>query len=480
MATTDRRAQEANEEAMRHVRAGRIPEAIERLRDVIELAPDALFAYNVTATLLLNEGRHEEAEPVARAGLRRIELNPRHEQAAEYKPKLLSALGRVLTERGQYGEAIRLLDQASRLAATAETYVQLGNARLLAGDLDGARKDFNYAVVHSERPHGAYRGLALVYAEQGDQRAALENYRLELRLNPRNHEARVDLAEALLDAGDLDAATRELSHVVERDAGHVRALTRLGEVYARRGWMRAAVEHFERAAALAGTDAALQSSLGHAYLRARKPDEALEHLRRAVGLDPRLHEPHLTLAELLADRGEHLQVADVCRRGLEHHPRDVQLLGMLAQALFELGETEEAEARVRELEEAAPPDHAEARERIGLLLAMNGRWRLAVGHLHGAAMLKIAAGEGKGLGEGMESPPPGTVEEEGFLAELLRLAGRREEEETDFRSRGLFCRMLYTLAAAGSLELLAAFLTNTELKDERVRRAFTGKERRRR
>lgn len=107
-------------------------------------SPEAADVELRLALLRSDQARFDEAERLARQGLESLQkLGP---PAAAQVAKAYTTLGEVLTERGRYPDAIRMLEQASRLqsgagddnADYARTLRQLFNANFYAGNYDVA------------------------------------------------------------------------------------------------------------------------------------------------------------------------------------------------------------------------------------------------------------------------------------------------------------------------------------------------------
>jgi Flp pilus assembly protein TadD len=107
------------------VRAGRGEEALPWYRKAVEKVKGNHPGMNVSyASVLLDQGRVDEAEPLLR---RTLELQPRLAPARMH-------LASVLVQRGRYREVLTLLDPASRAAADAGTRDRMEHRRALAYD----------------------------------------------------------------------------------------------------------------------------------------------------------------------------------------------------------------------------------------------------------------------------------------------------------------------------------------------------------
>lgn len=92
----------------------------------------AVATYELALAELEGDGDTNRAQELARTAL---ELMP-----SELRQYPLAALGRVHLARGEYGEAVEVLEQAATLSASPATLTQLGLALLGAGEAERARE----------------------------------------------------------------------------------------------------------------------------------------------------------------------------------------------------------------------------------------------------------------------------------------------------------------------------------------------------
>ena len=89
------------------------------------------------------------------------------------------------SDAGEVERAYRFLDQASDLAPDfAEPWNRRANIAYEAEDYSAAIRDIQEALKREPRHFGALAGLALIYEELGQDRAALAAYRAALAIHP--------------------------------------------------------------------------------------------------------------------------------------------------------------------------------------------------------------------------------------------------------------------------------------------------------
>jgi len=92
------------------------------------------------------------------------------------RARALDGMGEVLRARKNYVQSIRYFDQALRAENTdiAEVLTHRGYAKILVGDLPGAKEDLRVALAAKPSPETWLR-LAELQTRQGDKAAALKS-----------------------------------------------------------------------------------------------------------------------------------------------------------------------------------------------------------------------------------------------------------------------------------------------------------------
>ncbi|MGA7239968.1 MAG: serine/threonine-protein kinase [Bryobacteraceae bacterium] len=227
-------------------------------------------------TLRVEQSQLPEAEQLVRQGLA---MNRRHLPAQN--PAIardLSALGRVLEERGSYDEAIKTLDEAVRLqsarpalaADLSESLNELATAHYYLGHLPIAESHYKRALEIDRQLYGAVYprvaddlyGLGIVQHDLGHDAEAERYYRQALSIkqswygedHPDTALIMAAVAQSLVYQGRLDEAAPVLQQALamqERIFGKMHAqvamgLNQLGVLELRRGHLSDAEQDFIR------------------------------------------------------------------------------------------------------------------------------------------------------------------------------------------------------------------------------------------
>jgi serine/threonine-protein kinase len=191
-----------------HFSAGRFREAAEEYRLVGELQPDNAFALHMRGTALHAAGDQDGAIAAYREAIR---LSPQARSWAN--------LGMIQQGRGNTAQALHAFEEAARLEPRSATIrCSLGNARRGAGDLAGARADWQASAELSRaalsvnpRDPRQLQSLALCLAKLGRTSEALRTARQGLAAAPTNADAQYGAAAVHALAGDTKTAVELLA-----------------------------------------------------------------------------------------------------------------------------------------------------------------------------------------------------------------------------------------------------------------------------
>ncbi|HXC59612.1 MAG TPA: tetratricopeptide repeat protein [Steroidobacteraceae bacterium] len=224
-------------------------------------------------------------------------------------PQRLIAKGNEIEDQGQVQEALKLYDEAVRVAPTlARAHLNRGNALMTLGDFDAAGEAYRTALVHDSALPGAHYNLGNALARRGRFEEACVSYRRALQLKPAFADAEVALGAALED------------------------LQRPQE----------AAESYRRALKLQPDYAGAYCNLGSVLMNLEQPAEAVACFRQALKLDAGMTTLYYKLGVALGKLQQHEAAINAYRLMVQHHPEDAPATGMLAHELLETGQLTEA------------------------------------------------------------------------------------------------------------------------------------------
>jgi tetratricopeptide (TPR) repeat protein len=198
------------------LRRGKLEEASKRVQEALSENPELAGAFSLRGEIALAQGRPDQA----RADFSKaLELNPNDDRTRE----LLAGMGAGLEQSAKEKNGRAAESAVARCQAvvdsdprSADARVDLGLALIQAGQLEGARKQFEEALRLAPKHFAGCFNLAGLYQIQGELEQAERFYRRALELDPANLEAHRRLVMVLADAGKpaqaVAAAGKGLKH----------------------------------------------------------------------------------------------------------------------------------------------------------------------------------------------------------------------------------------------------------------------------
>jgi Flp pilus assembly protein TadD len=216
---------------------GRLAEAAQIYRDMLQQRPDMAIAYLHLAVTEWRQGDASSAVEVLRGAVAR----------GITEPRVLTQLGEYLTDTGRLAEAIRMLEPLARIPEPdAETLVATGIAYARAGRADEARATFERLAQLLPASSVPLENLGVLAMERGDVAAARTYFNRALAIAPGSARAYAGLGAAAFRSGDRQAAYDAWRRAVQLDPANVDALYSLGVNLARDGRMDAARPYLEQ------------------------------------------------------------------------------------------------------------------------------------------------------------------------------------------------------------------------------------------
>jgi predicted O-linked N-acetylglucosamine transferase (SPINDLY family) len=220
---------------------GRHAEAEAVARRLTERYPNAMFGWKALGTVLVKANRHEAALPPL------LEAN----RLAPGNAECLNSLGNALQNLGRLDEALDCLKRALESDPDyAVAYNNLGVVLSLLGRFETALPAFDQALAINPQADDAHLNRALTLAMLRQPDAALAAFDQALSIKPDSVDALNKRGILLQDLGRLDEArvTLERALAIQPDAGDV--LTNLGNLFKSQGGLDEAQDSYERALAI--------------------------------------------------------------------------------------------------------------------------------------------------------------------------------------------------------------------------------------
>lgn len=307
-------------------------------------------------------GRLDEAEQAYRAIL---DAEPGNADAWHLLGLVLSARGQHDVGAGYVRHAIELMPEA------AVFHRNLGTVCKDAGDLEAAATALRHSLELSPEDPVAHNTLGTVQRAQGDMEAAMVSFLRAADLDPRNAEAFNNIGVTWNDLGEWRDAIDTLRHAAELNPSYAAPLNNLGVVHNERGQWADATAVLRRAVVLEPGLAASWTNLGIALNGQAELTESVMCHRRAIDLAPDLAEAHSNLGQALCDLAQYDESEACHRRALELEPGSALVYARLTRTLTEadrLDQAVEAGRRAIELD----PERATGYNMLGIAYKKQG------------------------------------------------------------------------------------------------------------
>jgi protein O-GlcNAc transferase len=263
--------------ALRHHQEGRLDEAQELYRQVLDAAPGHSTALHLLGVIAHRRGELDRAEELIRAA---ILHDPSYAEAH-------NNLGNLLRDRGRMDEALAAHRAALAInAGDHETLFSLGVTYQAAERPNEAGEAYLQALTLNPSYGGAWVNLGNILAGQGRGKEALACFSRAIEISPGSAEAHYNLARLLQQVGEGKAAADHYRRALESDPCLVEAWYNLGTLCLEQEQVDEAVAHLQRALELKPSDTDALNNLAKALKARGDMEGALEAYRRALELQP--------------------------------------------------------------------------------------------------------------------------------------------------------------------------------------------------
>ncbi len=321
-------AEQRVERAQELYESGRWEDALRELTEALRVNPDnGEWHFNLGLTLEAM-GRNTEA---IQAFQRAIDLKVEDVEA-------LNILGVALSRDNRFDEALPCFDRAQQLDPTdPASYANRIALYAQRADREQAELMFYLALGVDEDHDRAYFNMGQCLLDVGEFDKALSCFKKVLHLNRSDDQIHGRLAATHWARGDRERAYRGYIRQLRRQPGDVEALLELGNLLIEMNRPLEAAEKFRRVIELEPTHAQAFSYLGEMALRAGQVDPARHALARAARFDPALFGVRTKLAVIALGAGDAKQARRLLRDEvkLNHADQSPRLRDELGQVLLD-------------------------------------------------------------------------------------------------------------------------------------------------
>jgi predicted O-linked N-acetylglucosamine transferase (SPINDLY family) len=273
--------------ALRNHQAGRLNEAEQLYRQILQAHPDNADALHLLGVLAHQRGQNEAA----------VDLIGRAIAQSSGVPAFHNNLGNALKALGRWGEASGCYVRALSLKADyVEAHYNLGVTLQAQNRLDEAAASYDRALQYRGDHLPAHNNLGNVRQAQGRVQEAISCYERVLAYRPDQADALANLGNALRAQGRLDAAAAAYARALTSRSDYAEAHSNLGIVLLEQGKLEEAEASFRRAIAHKPDFAEAYSNLGNALREQGRSTESAAAYFRAVALNTDCVDARLGLA----------------------------------------------------------------------------------------------------------------------------------------------------------------------------------------
>ena len=308
-------------------------------------------------------GRLKDAEQIYREIL----------QHAPRYPDAMHLLGVVAMQTGRTEFAIKSIRRALAIDDTSPlVHFNLGNALRLDDQHDEAIASYQRAIELDSRATAARLNLGATLADSGRHEEALAVLRELAEMVPNEATVQLNLADALRATCRIDEARTVYEKAISLEPNLAKAHNNLGKLLLDDGDLDEAAACFTRATEIKPDYAAAHNNLGNVLIEQDRIDEAAVRYLKAIEGLPANPQIICNLAQARRLQGRLEEAAELYQRAVEIQP-DAPTLDRLATVLRDGGHTDRAMAsycRAIEIDGR----FAQARHKRALLLLESGKF----------------------------------------------------------------------------------------------------------
>ncbi|MEG4519068.1 MULTISPECIES: tetratricopeptide repeat protein [unclassified Microcoleus] len=272
--------------AWEHHQAGRLLEAENLYRQIIEVQPESANVLCLLGIAARQQGKIAEA----------IDF---YEQAIAQNPDFVEAhlnKANLLLDVGEYQRAIASYEQVIKIQPnSALAYNNLGWIKQQLGEIDSAILYYQKALQIDQNLHETAHNLGHIFKQKNQLNEAIAYYLHALKINPNLIYSLMGLGTALQQQGKLAEAFNCYQQAVKIDPDNPEAHNNVGAFFHEQGNAKAAISHYRQALNLKPDFVEAINNLGHALVDLGEFQEAFSCHSRALELQPDNAIAHLEL-----------------------------------------------------------------------------------------------------------------------------------------------------------------------------------------
>ena len=300
-----------------------VAKAIQYYQAALKLDPSAGIVLEELTDLYISTGRLRDAVTQAEDMLTQ---NPDNLDARRMLGRIyLRALGEGQPGRGASEENLRkALEQFDKITqkdpSDADSWVKLGHLYRMSNKPPEAEKAYNAALKAAPENQDALTGLAMLYADAGDTKTAIEKLKAATNKNP-NEQTLAMLAEQYETAHDYKSAAEVLRKAFELAPDNENIAKGLAADLAASDQLDEALKLYQQMAADEPKDPSFQMSIAEIYIAEHDLAKARAAMDKAKTLDPHSRDVRFADSKLLEAEGKNDQALAILKSLLDETQR---------------------------------------------------------------------------------------------------------------------------------------------------------------
>lgn len=259
----------------------------------------------------------------------------------------LAAAGQAFN-RGDYSQAIRLLEEARTSSKDCEIPFYIGLSQYRLRQLDHAIVELASAASCNPQSIRFHTALAEAYAEKGDDNRSLAAFEYILQLDPQSIAALRSASILYLRHDMSDKALPVLEKLVALDKTDARAAADLASTYAAHNQYPEAERFFAKALSLEPRNVSALVGLGNLEFKSDRFRQAVDVLSRAIRLDPQAYEPVVLRARACTHLARYSEALTDFQTAIQLGSRNPELYFYLSQAYRSMGREDDSHRALAE------------------------------------------------------------------------------------------------------------------------------------
>ena len=328
-----RRLQEALRYAVEHHNAGRLDQAEDLYREILEIEPENPSALHLLGVIAHQVGDSEAAFPLIQQAIR---TTPNYAEAHADLGLVFNALGRVDEAIVSYKRAVAIKPN------NAVAHNNLGNALFSIGEFENALESYRRAIVEHPAYAKAHSSLGLVLHRLARSKEAIAHCSKAVDLDPTNPDTLCNLGLALQGDRKLEGAIECFQKALKLDPENPEVLNNLGNALQETERFDEAVAKYRQALMLAPNYADVQKNLGNALHVMERYEEAVKVIEQVIAKDPYNADAYNNLGLVYQDLNRFEEAAGYFEKALSIDSDYANAHSNLALVLNALGRSDEA------------------------------------------------------------------------------------------------------------------------------------------